>query len=587
MNLTNGTSRWLLNYSLGMRSFSLLVIFTFLTLTSLSQINFPHLKNESFTYDQAIEELSKLSNFSPYIEIIEQGKTDVGRRLHTVVFNLNKEFDPTKIDRSEKAILLINNAIHPGESCGVDATVKLFEYLSTHEKEFENLLVVAIPIYNIGGMLNRSKYSRSGQPGPVECGFRANYQHLDLNRDFIKSDALNTAAFHKIFHAWKPHLFMDTHTTNGSDHQYPLTLIVSQRNKMNPILADYTYGKLENYLYRKMAEKEKEIVPYVHLVKSTLNEGIKDFLETPRYSSGYVNLFNTIGLISEAHKYASFQNRVEYTYELLNTLCVFSNGNSNDLIRIKKLANQSDRQQNQFSINWLLDTLTAETLSFKGYKMNMVKSETTGLIRRSYDKTKKITFPVPHYRNYISTEGVNVPRYYVIPQCYPKLIEVLNRQGVAIKRFENDTILNGGMYYLEGVTAPKEPYEKHYFHSEVRVNENFQSVRFYKGDVIVSLDQDARRYLVETLEPTAADAFFRWNYFDNVLQQKEWFSDFAFDPIAKELLEADERLNIEFQEKRNNDSKFAENHMDQLLWIFHRSKYYEPEHKRYPIMRVY
>ena len=65
------------------------------------------------------------------------------------------------------------------------------------------------------------------------------------------------------------------------------------------------------------------------------------------------------------------------------------------------------------------------------------------------------------------------------------------------------------------------------------------------------------------------------------------FSDFAFDPIAKELLEADEILNTEFQEKRKNDSKFAENHMDQLLWIFHRSKYYEPEHKRYPIMRVY
>ena len=160
MNLINGTSRWFLNYSLGMRSLGLVVIFAFLTLTSLSQIKFPHLKNESFTYDQAIEELTKLSNVSPYIEIIEQGKTDVGRRLHTVVFNFNKEFDPTKIDRSKKAVLLINNAIHPGESCGVDATVKLFEYLSTHEKEFENLIVVAIPVYNIGGMLNRSKYSR-------------------------------------------------------------------------------------------------------------------------------------------------------------------------------------------------------------------------------------------------------------------------------------------------------------------------------------------------------------------------------------------------------------------------------------------
>jgi len=570
-----------------MRNIVLVVIFTFLTLISRSQINYPHFNNESFTYDQAIDELTKLTEYSPYIEITEQGQTDVGRPLHTVIFNYDKEFDGSKIDRSKKAILFINNAIHPGESCGVDATVKLFEYLSKHGREHSNLIVVAIPVYNIGGMLNRSKYSRSGQSGPVECGFRGNYQHLDLNRDFIKSDAINTDSFHKIFHTWKPHLFMDTHTTNGSDHQYPLSLIVSQRNKMNPILAGYTYEKVEKYLYRKMAEKKKEIVPYVYLMKRTPNEGIKDFLETPRYSSGYVNLFNTIGLISEAHKYASFQNRVEYTYELLRTLCVFTNGNSNDLIRIKELANQSDRQQNQFTINWLLDTLTAETLSFKGYETSMVKSETTGLLRRSYDRTKKSTCPVPYFRNYIPVQGVTVPQFYVIPQCYPKLIDVLKRQETIMERFTNDTILNGGMYYLEGVTSPKKPYEKHYFHADVRVNENFQGVRFYKGDYIVSLDQPARRFLVETLEPNAADAFFRWNYFDNVLQQKEWFSDFAFDPIAKELLEADEILNTEFQEKRKNDSKFAENHMDQLLWIFHRSKYYEPEHKRYPIMRVY
>ena len=88
---------------MSMRSLGLVVIFTFLTLGSMSQINYPQLKNESFTYDQAIEELTKLSSYSPYIEIIEQGKTDVGRPLHTAVFNYNKEFDPTKIDRSKKS----------------------------------------------------------------------------------------------------------------------------------------------------------------------------------------------------------------------------------------------------------------------------------------------------------------------------------------------------------------------------------------------------------------------------------------------------------------------------------------------------
>ena len=68
-----------------------------------------------------------------------------------------KNLTQLKIDRSKKAVLFINNAIHPGESCGVDATVKLFEYLSRHGREFENLIVVAIPVYNIGGMLKSIK----------------------------------------------------------------------------------------------------------------------------------------------------------------------------------------------------------------------------------------------------------------------------------------------------------------------------------------------------------------------------------------------------------------------------------------------
>lgn len=549
--------------------------------------NTKYLTNESLTYEEAIGLLEKTVEYSPYVSMSKEGKTDVGRNLHTVVFNADGVFNPDSIDRTKKSILLINNAIHPGESCGVDATVLLFDYLAKHRKEFPNLIVVAIPVYNIGGMLNRSPYNRSGQAGPEECGFRGNYQHLDLNRDFIKTDALNTESFHRIYHKWKPHLFMDTHTTNGSDHQYPLTLIVSQRNKMNPVLADFTYTKLEGYLYRKMKEKGKEITPYVYLMQDAPQEGIKDFLETPRYSSGYVNLFNTVGLISEAHKYAKFKDRVEYTYELLRTLCVFASGNSNELIRIKKLADAHDLNQNQFALNWMLDTATAETLSFKGYELEMIESETTGLPRRSFNRNKKATFQIPFYRNYIATQGVTAPKFYVIPQCYRRILANIERQGIQIEYLQKDSVITGGMYYLNEVSSPNKPYEKHYLHSEVTASESFQKVQFYKGDVMVDLNQYGKRYLVETLEPTAADAFFRWNFFDNVMQQKEWFSDFAFDPIAKELLETNPDLKQEFEEKRNTDEAFAKNHMAQLYWVFERSYYYEPEHKRYPVMRVY
>jgi hypothetical protein len=47
-------------------------------------------------------------------------------------------------------------------------------------------------------------------------------------------------AFTQILTAWKPEVFLDNHTSDGADYQYVMTLIETQKDKQNPILADYT-----------------------------------------------------------------------------------------------------------------------------------------------------------------------------------------------------------------------------------------------------------------------------------------------------------------------------------------------------------
>ncbi|MGY8952916.1 MAG: hypothetical protein ACKVJP_06085, partial [Flavobacteriales bacterium] len=149
-----------------MKTFYFLAIVLFSNY-SFSQIGYKHQYNESFTYEEAISNFKKLAKEYPEIAVIETDyKTDIGRPLHLVVYNNDKKFETDEIDRSKKTVLFINNAIHPGESCGVDASVKLFEELGRYHSLFPNVVVVCIPVYNIGGMLNRSKFNRSGQPGP-------------------------------------------------------------------------------------------------------------------------------------------------------------------------------------------------------------------------------------------------------------------------------------------------------------------------------------------------------------------------------------------------------------------------------------
>ena len=59
------------------------------------------------------------------IELIEYGKTDIGKPLHLVVISKDKEFSPQAIKSSGKRVFMINNGIHAGEPCGIDASMML------------------------------------------------------------------------------------------------------------------------------------------------------------------------------------------------------------------------------------------------------------------------------------------------------------------------------------------------------------------------------------------------------------------------------------------------------------------------------
>ena len=109
---------------------------------------------------------------------------------------------------------------------------------------------------------------------------------------------------------------------------------------------------------------------------------------------------------------------------------------------------------------------------------------------------------------------------------------------------------------------------------------------FRKGDLIVNTRQDGMRYLLETLEPTAVDSFFNWNFFDTILQQKEGFSPYVFEDIALEFLNNNPSVKKEFEEKKSKDRNFRNNWYAQLDWIYKKSPNYEEAHLNYPIFRV-
>ena len=289
-------------------------------------------KKETTTYPAAIAYYQNLVKGCPEAKLLSYGSTDFGKPLHLLVLSKDKVFDPAAIRKSNKRILLINNGIHPGEPEGIDASMMLARDLIKGNKIPKNVVIAIIPLYNIDGSFNRTGTSRANQNGPVAYGFRGNSKNLDLNRDFIKTDSKNSAAFQLIFNTWQPEIFVDTHTSNGADYQYVMTLIPTQKDKLNGILSNYLTQTLVPGLYSRMEQQGYPMIPYVNSIGETPESGITGFIESPRYSTGYTTLHNTIGFMPETHMLKSYDLRVDATYKLLQAPALLERINKKQML---------------------------------------------------------------------------------------------------------------------------------------------------------------------------------------------------------------------------------------------------------------
>src|ERR1700743_3362025 len=277
-------------------------------------------KNYTATYAEIIAYYQKLNKQYPQMKMINYGTTDVGKPLTLIVLSKDKVFDPALIKKQNKRVLLINNGIHPGEPEGIDASMMLVRDMLQNNKLPKDVVLCFIAVYNIDGCLHRG-LSRINQNGPRAYGFRGNYKNLDLNRDFIKADSKNAWAFEKILNTWQPDVFLDNHTSDGADYQYVMTLIETQKDKQNPILAEYTSKTLSPELYKRMKKSGYEMIPYVESGRGgTPDSGIVAYLETPRYATGYTAQRNIISYITETHMLKSYDKRVHATYNFMEAL---------------------------------------------------------------------------------------------------------------------------------------------------------------------------------------------------------------------------------------------------------------------------
>ncbi|MBO6516278.1 MAG: hypothetical protein JJ975_06980 [Bacteroidia bacterium] len=544
-------------------------------------------QNTTPTYEEGIAFWQEMAEYYDEISIHAYGMTDAGEPLHLVVVDGERPKPIGSYKTSLKQTLLINNAIHPGEPDGVDASMLLVHELMTEPRSkalLKNTSIVIIPFYNIGGSLNRNSHSRANQNGPEEYGFRGNAQNLDLNRDFTKCDSRNALTFATLVNELDPDFYIETHVSNGADYPYVMTYLSTQEDKIGGSITNKLRNEWTPFMVKTMSKAGFNMCPYVNVHGESPENGYATFYDQPRYSTGYLALKGIPGYITETHMLKPYKQRVLATQEFLRAgLTLLAKHKVREEVERTRSA---FRNQTEMPLDWELDSSAVRAMIFDGYQAAYKPSEVTGEPRLYYDRNQPYSTKIPYFYGMKPTHMIRPPRYYILKRGFREVESVLRANGVELETFGKDTQLQMEVYTIDTFSTVTQPYEKHYYHYNTRVKKSIKTVHIAKGDWLIKLDNKHRRFLVEVLEPEAPDSYFNWNFFDAILQQKEWYSAYVFEDEAAELLKTNDDLRNKFEEKKRTEPWFEASARAQLYWVYQHSNRYEKAHLRYPVYRA-
>jgi murein tripeptide amidase MpaA len=546
---------------------------------------------ESPDYENTLKYFQKFAESTPYVNIKTIGVTPQGRELKVIIVSNDKVFSPEHAKKTGKAIILIQNGIHPGEIEGKDACMLLLrEILITKEKEhlLENTILLIIPVLNVDGHERLSPFNRPNQNGPKKMGWRTNALNLNLNRDYLKADTTEIRSFLKLFNDWLPDFMIDNHTTNGADYQYHVTYGIETHQNIDRGLLSWIEKKYLPHLLEKVESDGFIIGPYMEFKSGTIESGIVDLPSPPRLSHGYCATQNRICLLVETHSLKPFANRVFSTKSLMEHTIDHVNENHKEIL---SLNNQADKQTIN---NYLVDKKKFplvlagngkyDKYLFKGFEWYDEHSEITGSPVRKYTN-KPMEIEIPIFNKANSLKKIIVPAAYLVPPQFSNIIEVIKSHQIKFNKVKTKRRLKVERYKFENIQFAPRPYESRQlltFKCSV-LNEN---IEIEPGTLIVYTNQRSIRIIINLLEPEAPDSFVNWGFFNAFFERKEYAEAYVMEPYSKKMIKENSVLRSEFYKKLNEDESFRNNDGERLDFFYKRSPFYDKSENVYPVMRL-
>jgi hypothetical protein len=544
-------------------------------------------------YDWTMEFCRKLDEASTMVTLVSVGKSAQGRDIPLLVIDRDGLTDPAAIHRTGRVLLLFQACIHPGECEGKDAGLMLVRDLVISNKYtdiLDHVSILFIPIFNVDGHERFGPYNRINQNGPEEMGWRVTANNLNLNRDFLKADTPEMQAWLKMFSSWMPDFFIDSHTTDGADYQYPLTYQVEIFGNMDPGLTKWAQEVLVPGLEGSMENAGYPVFPYVDFRNwHDPRSGLVSEVAPPMLSQGYTSLMNRPGLLIETHMLKPYKVRVSSTYEcVLTTLNILSGQGS----VLRSLIASADEfvcgpgfLAEPFPLKFRIDESDSVITDFKGIDYTTEKSVISGDSWFLYGNTP-VTMKIPWFHSNVPAVMVTLPSAYIIPPEWQTVISRLEFHGISVKRLNSPVKVKISTYRFRNPGWQSNPYEGRHPLTQFAYEEVTEERAFPSGSVIVEVSQPAARIIAQMLEPRGEGSLVYWGFFDAIFEQKEYAENYVLEKMAARMLADDPAIRAEFEQKKASDTAFAKSPDQILNWFYSRSPYIDQRRNIYPVGRI-
>ena len=468
---------------------------------------------ETSSHAEVVDFLQRAAAASPSVHYATFGYTTEGRALPLAIVGDIPDPSAASIWLSGKTVVYLQGNIHAGEVCGKEALQMLLRDLlaGEHREWRESMVLLIAPIYNADGNERVTLTNRGRQHGPIGgMGQRPNAQGYDLNRDHMKLESPETRSVARLFSGYDPHVAVDLHTTNGTQHAYHLTYSPPLHPNTPPAIDAFLRDGLFPHVTGEIRDKYGwEFYYYGNAsARGGGERGWYTFDHRPRFNNNYIGLRNRIAILSEAYSYATFKERVLATLHFVEEILDYVHEHGEEVRRIvadadaasvvgESLALRAVPERSPEPVDILMGATVEETHPLTGRPL-LLRADTQYVV------------PMYEYGTFAPTLSERVPRGYLIPAELEDVLTRLAAHGIALEPAEA-TPVNVEAFHIDSVRTSPRPFQGRNEQTLFGRYEPTQTTPA-PGDMWASADLPLGRLLFSLLEPQSDDGFANWGF---------------------------------------------------------------------------